>query len=173
MKKLLSFALVLALLLSLCVPAFAEEAQYALTKDFIQELNTVEGFSCEFNGTRQYGKHDYEAVYIEYAGGEFSDYTSKMTLLFAEDSSEMQFIMYNLCRFDAADLDEVVHAVNDLNADSSGVKLYVDKSDNTVTAELFLLSTEDSALDIAEVGVGFMISFTDSAYERLESFRTN
>ena len=78
--------------------------------------------------------------------------------------------MYNLIRFDAKDLDAVLNKVNEINSKGTGVKLYVDTSDNSVTAELYLMTTEDVFLDISATGLGYMLSYTDSAFEQLNSF---
>ena len=43
----------------------------------------------------------------------------------------------------------------------------MDTSDNTVSAELYLLVTKDSAVELTEMGLGFMVGFTDKIYEQL------
>ena len=170
-KTALSFVLVVALLLSLGSSAFAAEAQFQNTRDFVREVSALDGFTCEVDEiTTDATGLRYESVWLTYAGGEFSDYKSRLFILFSEDTSDVEFRMYNLIRFDAEDFDAVLSKVNEINAQGTGVKLYVDASDNTVTAELYLLTTEASFLDIAAVGLGFMLSYTDSAYEQLESY---
>ena len=170
-KTVLSFALVLTLLLSLGSFAFAAEAQFETTREFVREVNAVDGFSCEPGEiTADASGLRYETVWVTYSGGDFSENASRIFALFAEDASDMEYRIYNLIRFDAKDFDAVLSAVNDINARGTGVKLHVDTSDNTVTAELYLLTTEDAFLDIAAVGLGFMLSYTDAAYAQLESF---
>ena len=55
----------------------------------------------------------------------------------------------------------VINKVNEINAQGTGVKLYVDTSDNSVTAELYLMTTEDVFLDISATGLDYMLSYTD------------
>ena len=64
-------------------------------------------------------------------------------------------------------------AVNNINAETTGLKIYVDTSDNSVSAELYLLVTKDSAVQLTETGVGFLIGFTDKVYEQLSEFKAN
>ena len=50
------------------------------------------------------------------------------------------------------------------------MKLYVDTSDNTVSAELLQLVTKDSVVELSLSAVGFLIGFTDKVYEQLADF---
>ena len=170
-KTVLAFALVLTLLLSLGSSAFAAEAQFDNTREFVEEISEIDGFTCELDEiTEDASGLRYETVWLTYEGGEFSEYISRIFALFAEDSSDMEYRIYNLIKFDAKDFDAVLNMVNDINARGTGVKLYVDTSDNSVTAELYLLTTEDAFLDISATGLGFMLSYTDAAYEQLKAF---
>lgn len=170
MKKLLSIALVLALLLSLGASAFAEEAQFQATRTFLADLDTLEGFHYELGEVRTEDGTRYEPIYLTYDGGEFSDYVSHMSVVFSEDSEEVQLFLFNLINFDEEDYADVLVAVNAINAEGSGVKLYVDDSDNSVTSEMYLLTTEASCEEIALEGLGFLISYTDIAYETLAEY---
>ena len=169
MKKLLTFVLVFALILSLSIPAFAEEAQYAYTRDLITEIMKTDGFTCTVDGIVSDGEDNYESVTINYSG-DLSDYYSSIRVMIAEDESEAQLCMYYLISFDEKDLAEVVDFVNDINAQSVGVKLFVDKSDNSVTAEMYQMLTEKSGVEPAEMAVYFFIGFTDAAYEMLQPY---
>lgn len=170
-KAALALLLVLTLLLSLGSSAFAAEAQFKNTSEFVTEVGAIDGFTCEPGEiTTDASGNRYETVWLTYAGGEYSDYTSRIFILFSEDCSDVEFRMYNLIRFDAKDFDAVLNKVNDINAQGTGVKLYVDTSDNSVTAELYLMTTEDAFLDISATGLGYMLAYTDSAFEQLNSF---
>ena len=169
-KHILAFAIVLTLMLSLSIPAFAD-AQYKYTQDFVSALSEVEGFTCTVNDiwTDRNGDN-YEPVRVDYAGGEFSDYSSTFTVMFLEDGSTVYLSYYNLINFEADRKADVINAISDYNASTSGVKLYVDDRDNSVTAEMYNLTTPETASEIAQTAVGFIISFTDAAYEELGSF---
>ena len=78
--------------------------------------------------------------------------------------------MGQVIKFDESRLSEVMTEVNKLNAQTTGVKLYVDASDNTVSVELFQLVTKDSAAELSLSAVGFLIGFTDKVFERLADY---
>ena len=70
--------------------------------------------------------------------------------------------------FASEKLSDVLTEVNQLNAGTTSVKLYVDTQKNVVMAELFLLATEDSLIDISLTGTGMLIGFTDQVYEGMK-----
>lgn len=172
MKKLFTIALALALLLALSVPAFAEEAKYQNTQAFLKDLEGYNNVQSELVGVIDFAGENYEQVKITYKSSS-SEYISKFSILFNEDEKDVVLYMNPLIQFDESKLDQVLGAVNSINAQTTGLKLYVDTSDNTVSAELFLLVTKDSAVELAETGLGFMVGFTDKIYEQLSQFKAN
>ena len=70
--------------------------------------------------------------------------------------------------FASEKLSDVLTEVNQLNAGTTSVKLYVDTQKNVVMAEFFLLATEDSLIDISLTGTGVLIGFTDQVYEGMK-----
>ncbi len=168
-KRLLSLVMVLALLASLSAAAFAEEAQYKTTRDFLAYIADVDGFTYEVLDPIQDDSDNYEVVRVKYSG-DISDYTSTMVLLFCEDCEEVQIYCYNLINFAEEDLSDVLVAVNNINAKGTGVKLFVDSSDNSVTAEMYQILCENDAADLAVMALGFMIGYTDTAYEQLQDY---
>ena len=170
MKKLLSMALVLAMLLSLSVPAFAEEAKYQNTKGFLRDVEGYEDLKTELVGVIDFAGENYEQVKVSYKGSA-SNYTSNFSVLFNENEGDVVLYMNPLITFEESKLNEVMTAVNNINAGTTGLKLYVDTSDNSVSAEMYLLVTADSAVQLTETGVGFMIGFTDKVYEQLSQFK--
>ena len=70
--------------------------------------------------------------------------------------------------FASEKLSDVLTEVNQLNTGTNSVKLYVDTQKNVVMAELFLLATEDSLIDISLTGTGMLIGFTDQVYEGIK-----
>ena len=169
MKKLLSIALFLALLLSLSVPAFAAEAAYKNTQAFLKEMNGYEGFDITLVGVIDFAGEKYEEVDITYKG-ELSKYSSDFSVLFNQDEEDVVFYMGTVIKFDESRLADVLAEVNRLNAQTIGVKMYVNTSDNTVSAELLQLVTKESAAELSLYGTGFFIAFTDGIYERLKDY---
>jgi len=140
-RRILAFALVLMLTMSLGVNAVAADAKYQLTRDFVSQVSGVEGLSCTIGDVVSDSTGNYELVKIDYQG-DLSAYTSHITLLFAEDGSEAQLYMYNLINFSEEKLNEMMTVVNNLNHRATGIKLFV----------------------------GFMIGITDSVFEELQSY---
>ena len=172
MKKLFSITLVLALLLALSVPAFAEEAKFQNTQGFLKDVDGYTDLKTELIGVINFGGENYEQVKVSYKGSA-SNYTSNFSVLFNEDEGDVVLYMNPLVTFEESKLNEVMTAVNNINSGTTGLKIYVDTSDNTVSAELYLLVTKDSAVELTETGVGFLIGFTDTVYERLSEFKAN
>ena len=168
-KTVLSFALVLALLLSLSIPAFADGAAYQNTQAFLKQIDGYTDLSSTLVGVIDFAGENYEHVKLSYKG-EASDYTSNFSILFNEDQEDIVVHMGQVIKFDESRLSEVLEAVNRINAQTTGVKLYVDTSDNTVSAELLQLVTKDSVVDLSLSAVGFLIGFTDKVYEQLSDF---
>ena len=170
MKKLFSVALVLAMLLTLSVPAFAEEAQYQNTRAFLKYIDGASNVQYELKGITSIGNENYEMVKISYKSSA-SEYISNFAALFNEDEMDVVLYMNPLIKFDESKLEQVLEAVNKINAETTGLKIYVDTTDNTVSAELYLLVTKESAAEItADLGLGFMAGFTDKVYEALSQF---
>ena len=113
-RRILAFALVLMLTMSLGVNAVAADAKYQLTRDFVSQVSGVEGLSCTIGDVVSDSTGNYELVKVDYEG-ELSAYTSHITMLFAEDESEVQLYMYNLINFSEDKLNEMMTVVNDLN----------------------------------------------------------
>ena len=150
-RSFLAFTLVIALLLSLGSTAFADSAAYRNTQAFLREID---------------GYTDLTAPLV----GDASDYTSNFSILFNEDQADIVVYMGQVIKFDGSRLSEVLDAVNSINAQTTGMKLYVDTSDNTVAAELLQLVTEDSVVELSLSAVGFLIGFTDKVYEHLADY---
>lgn len=170
MKKLFSVALVFALLLTLSVPAFAEEAQYQNTRAFLEYIDGASNVQYELKGIISINDEHYEKVIVSYKSSA-SKYVSNFAALFNEDEMDVVLYMNPLIKFDESKLEQVLEAVNKINAETTGVKIYVDTTDNTVSAELYLLVTKDSVVELtADMGLGFMARFTDKVYEALSQF---
>ena len=168
-KTVLSFVLVLTLLLSLGSTAFADTAAYKNTQAFLREIDGFTDLTATLVGVIDFAGENYEQVKLSYKG-DASGYTSHFSILFNEDQEDIVVYMGQVIKFDGSRLSEVLDAVNSINAQTTGMKLYVDTSDNTVSAELLQLVTEDSVVDLSLSAVGFLIGFTDKVFERLADY---
>jgi len=168
-KTVLSFVLVLTLLLSLGSTAFADTAAYQNTQAFLREIDGFTDLTATLVGVIDFAGENYEQVKLSYKG-DASDYTSHFSILFNESQEDIVVYMGQVIKFDGSRLSEVLDAVNSINAQTTGMKLYVDTSDNTVSAELLQLVTEDSVVDLSLSAVGFLIGFTDKVFERLADY---
>jgi hypothetical protein len=165
-KRILALALTLMLLLSLSVPAFADGAQYKWTEDYLVGAAQEAGLTCELQGLAKNGN---EIVYVTYSGS-LSKYVSYFYAYFTADGEEVLLYMPYVITFDEDDLLEVLAVVNELNAVSAGVKLYVDTDECTVDAELYLMTTPETAGSLAFRGSGSLVAFTDDIYELLGEY---
>ena len=168
-RSFLAFTLVIALLLSLGNIAFADTADYQNTQAFLREIDGYTDLTATLVGVIDFAGEKYEQVKLSYKG-DASDYTSNFSILFNEDQADIVVYMGQVIKFDGSRLSEVLDAVNSINAQTTGMKLYVDTSDNTVAAELLQLVTEDSVVDLSVSAVGFLIGFTDKVYEHLADY---
>ncbi len=169
-KSILALALTLALMLSLGVCAFADDARFDATKQFVEGLPAeAPGAACTVQADMvDIGGSTYEVVSVDYEG-DLSEYKSHFNVGFTEDSSEILMSM-TILKFDAAKLADVLTEVNNINANTTSVKLYVDPQNNAVLGELYLLATKDTVKDISLYASGLFIGFTDKIYEALKDF---
>ena len=75
-----------------------------------------------------------------------------------------------ILNFDENKLDEVVKKINQLNASTTKVKLYADEKNSVVMAEMSLLVTPETSLDISMKATGIFIGFTDGILEAMKDF---
>ena len=167
-KSLPAFALILVLMLCLGASAFADDFQFQSTKDYAEALKTVGGFSCEPGEVVSLAEKDYEIVAVRYAGNR-TTHESNFIAGVCEDGADVILSMTFL-QFDQKDLADVMLAVNNLCAETTGVKFYVDMSDNTVIAEMFLIMGKELSPDIAVTGTTTFVGFTDTMYDKLVQY---
>lgn len=167
-KPIIILSLVLSLLFS--TTAFAEEPQYATTRNFLAAADlergityTLKGPITDANGT------NYDLVSLTYKGNA-SPYTSNIMLLFNESQDRVQLMMYNLIDFAEEDRAEVLDEINMLNRQISGIKLYIDDSDYSVTVEMYMFVNESNVAEATLSAIGFMIGKTDAIYDMLKEY---
>ena len=66
--RILSVVLMVMMLMSLSANAFAADAQYQVTKDFVNMVKDVNGITCEVAKTVSDSTGNYELVYVTYDG---------------------------------------------------------------------------------------------------------
>ena len=79
-RRILAFALVLMLTMSLGVNAVAADAKYQLTRDFVSQVSGVEGLNCTIGDVVSDSTGNYELVRVDYQG-DLSAYTSHITMI--------------------------------------------------------------------------------------------
>ena len=166
-KRILAFALVLMLVLSLSIPACADGAQYNNTKAFLDAVDGDEEFSCEYDGIYEINGTNYEEVFVVYSG-DLSDYQFGFFVYFDEDDSGV-FLNMPVIECSDDDLLDVLVNVNDFNCMTEGVKLYVN-DDNNVKAEMYLVVDEDCVLDILPLGMALFMGYAEGIYEAFADY---
>lgn len=185
-KRVFAFALVLVLLCSLSVPAFAvdlkkntgspsqssaqspAQAQYKATQTFLRECAESD-IEAEYQGVVSFAGKTVEQVYVTYSG-DLSDYISHISVFFNAEGDELMLFMARVFTFRQADLQGVISDVNYYNANSVGAKLYVDEEDCSIDAEMYMIATPETIVDVAEVSLGVLIAFTDQVYEDFQVY---
>lgn len=184
-KRVFAFALMLALLCSLSAPAFAArikkntntspaetqtqvQAQYKVTQAFLDNC-AAEDIEARCQGVVSSGDRTLERVDVTYSG-DLSDYISNLAVFFNEDGDELMLYMPRVFSFRQADLQSVINDVNYYNANSFGAKLYVDEEDCSIDAEMFMITTPETAANTAMVSLDFLIAFTDTVYEDFQVY---
>lgn len=132
MKKKLAMLLALLCLLSLLVSftgsAFAEEAQYTATKDFLSFLDQKE-IKYEYLGVSD----DRERVSVEFELDNFPSLTCY--LIFNYDNEEVSLRIWNIVTASAGK-NYILTTLNSIEYDYKFVKFVYDESDSTVQAEM-------------------------------------
>lgn len=159
MKKFISAVLVIMLLASLSVPAYAASAKYSNTKDFIAMLDEND-FTYTLNGIDE-DNDEWIVVDIEDEGYEF-----EINCYFDEEEDVISFRLWYLMEFKDKDYFDVLKAVNELNGAYKFVTFVLDESDNTVTAKMDAVVRE--GCEIGEIGFDclyYLVMISEIAYE--------
>lgn len=130
MKRWLSSALILLLVLMMAMPALAEdEVQYATTKDFIRVLEendlkyTYDGIDSDND----------ERVFVSFDPDPYEE--CKFRFFFNEDQDLVSIRMFYLVTVTAGET-FTLKTVNDLNYDYKHVKFVFDDSDSTISLKM-------------------------------------
>ena len=175
-RSLLALTLTLLLLLSIGTCAFAEDAKFASTKQYLDDMAQLPGATCTLESDMlTIGNSTYEHVKVDYEG-ELSKYKSHFDVCFTEETEDMPIeilMSMTVIHFDPEKLADVLSEINAINASTTTIKLYVDTDKNAVMAEFYLLATSASVQDISLLSTGIFIGFTDQIYEILSKYDTD
>ena len=164
-KKMLAVLLVLGLILSLSVTAFAVNAQYGTTQAFLKVLDREE-HKYNYMGIDQ---DDDEKVNVTFTGDNMDEID--VNIYFNADQDIVSMYSWYVIEFDEADLVDVLKLVNQLNNDYKFVTFVVDESDYSVDAKVNCpLRDDDSAGEIAYDALWYIVMIVDEAYPELEAF---
>lgn len=169
-KSLLAFFLILVLMFSLSVSAFADEGEfkYQATKDYVESLKRLPGTSCEPHEFVTLGGKEFEVLDVHYTGGKLSSLEFGFLAAICEDGSEM-ILTLCLLEYDIDKLAEVREAVNQFNAETTGVKVYADSGDDTINADVYILA-DPAAPDLGARGTANLIALVDKMVEDFAGF---
>ncbi len=165
MKKLFAVLLVLCVLLSLSVPAFAAGAQYGPTKAFLEVMKR-EKHKYSYMGIDEDGD---EQVNVSFAGDNVD--TIEVKIFFDEDLDAVSMRSWRVIKFSKSDMAKVMELVNKLNNDYKFVKFVVDEEDLSVDAEIDCPLRDDAnAGEIAYDALYYIVMIVDEAYPDLKAY---
>lgn len=167
-KTILALILIFVLLFSVSIYAFAEDAKFKATNDFLNAVADEKSVTCTVGDVFTFGKTQYERVFVTF-DSDVSQYKSTFTVNFSEDGTTV-FLYIPMLTFDEKDLTIVLEKVNEINANSIGPKYYVDTENNAVVAEFFLIITENSLPDIVPYATVMFIAYNDTVYELIKDY---
>lgn len=138
-KTIISVLLLAAMMAAALLPtALAETAKFPALQHFMEQLD-AEGFTYEYKGIDDDGD---ERVCV---GFDDDGYGDVEIYVYFTESGQMLIRAWNLVNFSCG-VEYACSVVNTINADYKFIKMYVDTSDNSVTASMDLLlpsTTED------------------------------
>ena len=167
-KTVLAFILVLALILSLGVSAFAakgSKAAYATTAAFLKELDKED---IEYTNN---GIDEDEDEYISFTlSGDNMDRID-FDIYFDKDLDKVSMYVWKVIEYDERDFNDVLELVNDLNSDYIYVRFWVNTDFNVVTAEVNVpLRDCKEAGELAMDAFDALYYITDMTYPELEFY---
>lgn len=163
MKKIISVFMILFIVASFSLPASAVSASYSSTKSFIYILDD-NNIKYTVNGIVE---DDYECVSVNNSGDYFN-YTIKY--FFDSNLENASLRVWDIITFNDSDFYNVLKVVNDFNASHKYGRLYVDESDNTVTAASDLIFRTHDVDEICLEATLYIVQTIDEAYKDLRVY---
>ena len=165
MKKLLC-SIAIALLVSLlCVSALAvpSSATYSTTREFLKECDEQE-IRYTYDGIDQ---DNDEKVKVSI---NLTDTSITEIFYFSEDNEDASIRVWNFIDFAPSDYNNVLEAVNSLNAQYRWVRFYIDKSDNSVTCAIDVEYSVANTGEVTFMLMRHMMNICDYAYSELSRY---
>ncbi len=151
--KTLALICLLAVLLSVTGPVWAETAQLSSTRDFLSFLDS-KGIKYSYEGMSD----GHEEVSVSYSTDHFS--SLKCRLFFKDDCEEVSLRIWNIVNATAGK-NFILSTLNTIHKDYKFVKYVFDDSDNTVQAELDVYIDGDHCGRSVYDSLMAMINLTD------------
>ena len=171
-KSILAFVLIFVMMFSLSASAFADEAQYKGTKEFLKAVDGDESLTCSLIGIVENDQgQKFEEVSISY-DGELSDYIIKMKAQFSEDGEWILLSVPELLKIDEGEQLSILALLNVLNAQSDFVKFYLESSNWAISSKLGVIVREGVVADIGMEAIACLVLQSDFAYQILEEYDT-
>ena len=162
MKKILAILLLMAMLLSVCLPALAE-TEFATTRAFLSMLDEADlpytNLGVDDDGD--------EHIMIRNPD---SDLPYTVHYFFEADQEHTSVFAWNLITFDPADKLMVMLACNSLNYRYNYTCFYVDETDNTVTCAMNLIYRDDNVGLVNIEALAYLMSIIEEALPTLQGY---
>ena len=164
-KTMIALLIVVSILMSVGIPAFAVNAQYSTTKAF---LNAMDEESYKYTYVGIDNDND-EKITVKF-NGDYMD-TVNVNIYFNQDLDVVTMRVWDVIDFNEDDYEKVLLACNDLHRQYKFVTFLVDTSDWSVTAKLDCpIRPGKNCGDICVDGMEYIVNITDLAYDSLSVY---
>ena len=164
MKRILVSTLAILMLLSLVASAMAAPTTtYSSTLNFLETCD-AKGKAYNYIGMNS---DNNEEVRIDYD----LDNTSITARLFFEDEYSCGIRVWYLMDYDPARLAELEDAVNTLNSSYRWVRVFCDKTDNTITIAADVEFGNNPSGEIVWTVLGRVVGISNICYNELEQYK--
>ena len=147
------------------------EGTFNTTKRFIAALKA---HNINYSTKNAADESEADRVYVTFTSNSVNGvaYEYTVTALFRSNSNEMEFKVWNLIDYNAADTNAVIKTCDEMNQKYKWVRFYTDPSDNSVTADLYLECADiDGIGNILFEGMADLTSVLDGAYDAFVPYK--
>ena len=97
-------------------------------------------------------------------------FSFNVTMFFTGDLENATLYVWNLINYDPASVYEVAYACNQCNYNSTYMKFYADETDNTVTAERWVIFRDHDVAEIVGEAFGGLLKEIENFYSVLAPY---
>ena len=147
------------------------EGTFNTTKRFIAALKA---HNIHYSTKNAEDESEADRVYVTFTSNSDNGVTYKYTItaIFRSNNNEMEFKVWNLIDYNAADTNAVIKTCDEMNQKYKWVRFYTDPSDNSVTADLYLECADiDGIGNILFEGMADLTSVLDGAYDAFVPYK--